>query len=403
MTGSSCFFGTIGLLKHYPNQEHMSQSAPLYDTSEALALLDPWLRQHLPALNEAVCRRFIQLVTGIFEQRSLLLEKIAESSVFTANETSNATQVRRIIRDERLTLESVYYPFLRSVLAQVPGDTLYVTLDETSHADDYCVVQVGWATDGISIPLGFLVYAASQPWADDARELLQTLDEIIPQHFDIVLLADRVHTGEPFLSCLDELQWSYVFRAPEDTLVEHPRLGWVKLRAIPTSTNRGRYLNNVRVWKGGKRCANISIYKHAGKGFRAVVWYLISDLPAAKERFAEYACRWWQECTFKDLKSAMFEWERGRVTASARVYVLLMGVGCALWALWLLGRAHERTPKCKPSTKIAQKRRHSIVKHGSSVFRTAVKRKERLQLPPPPAARLLDYPKVFEATPQQKA
>ena len=81
----------------------MSQSPTLYDTSPALALLDPWLRAHLPSLDEAVVRRFSQLVAGIFEQRSLLLETIAQSSAFRASDSSNTTQVRRIIRDARLT------------------------------------------------------------------------------------------------------------------------------------------------------------------------------------------------------------------------------------------------------------------------------------------------------------
>ena len=47
-----------------------------------MRFLDPWLRAHLPALDAAVTRRFVQLVTGIFEQRSLLLSTLAESTAF---------------------------------------------------------------------------------------------------------------------------------------------------------------------------------------------------------------------------------------------------------------------------------------------------------------------------------
>ena len=95
----------------------MNQSRPLYDTSPALALLDPWLRRHLPPLKPALTRRIIQLVTGIFEQQSLLVDDIADASVFIGTESSNATQVRRILRDSRITLAEVYYPFLRQILA----------------------------------------------------------------------------------------------------------------------------------------------------------------------------------------------------------------------------------------------------------------------------------------------
>jgi hypothetical protein len=39
--------------------------------NQSQALDDPWLRAHLPALDAAVTRRFVQLVIGIFEQRRL--------------------------------------------------------------------------------------------------------------------------------------------------------------------------------------------------------------------------------------------------------------------------------------------------------------------------------------------
>lgn len=373
----------------------MHQSPTLYDSSAALALIDPWLRAHLPVLDEAVSRRFIQLVTGIFEQRSLLLERISESSVFDGEESSNVTQVRRIIRDSRITLQALFYPLLEQLIAELPNEVLYLTLDETSHHTDYCVVQVGLATDGISLPLGFHIYATDQAWADDARELLSSIDAILPHRCRIVLLADRIHTGEPFLSCLDELQWYYVFRASESTYIEHPTKGWMPLKRVYKRANTKRFLRNVRIWKQGDRRINVSIYKLVRKGFRPSIWYIVSDLPAAEERLAEYACRWWQECTFKDCKSNMFDWERGRVTKKERVLVLLMGFGVACWALWLLGREHEHIPKCKPTTTRPQPRRRNMLKHGALIFRTKTKQGIALVLPKLTAARVLDYPRFF--------
>jgi len=373
----------------------MNQSQTLYDTSAALALIDPWLRAHLPTLDEAVTRRFIHLVTAIFEQRSLLLETIAESSVFTATDSSNVTQVRRIIRDARITLKDVFYPFLEHLIAELPNEVLYLTLDETCHHTDYCVVQIGLATDGIRLPLGFHLYAPDAAGAEDARELLQAIDDILPHRCRIVLLADRVHTGEPLLACLDDLQWYYVFRASESTQIEHPTLGWMPLKRIYKRANTGRYLSKVRIWKQGERRINVSIYKRVRNGFRTTIWYIVSDLPAAQARLAASACRWWQECTFKDCKSNMFDWERGRVTKTERVLVLLMGFGAACWAFWLLGRTHEQIPQCKQTTTRPQPRRRNILKHGAITFRTKTKRHERLVLPKLTATRVLDYPRFF--------
>jgi len=373
----------------------MCQSESFYPYSPALQLLDPWMRKHLPKWDEIATRRLIQLAAGIFERKSILIDEIARSTAFNAAEqTSNATQVGRILRDERISLKTMYYPLIKKLLGEFKTDVLYLVMDETTHTDAYCLFQISLATDGFSIPLGFFQYDIDAPWADDARELLTTLDGYIPEQFTVILLADRIHTGDPFLSCLDALGWDYVFRAPDDTYIE-TQTGWKKVRSLYKRKNVGRYLNNVRVWKGSTRHANISVYKYARAGFRAVNWYLISSLPACRERFAEYACRWWQECTFKDIKSALFNWERGRVKEPERVEVLLIGVSCALWVMWMLGRAYEHTPKRKPSMTTPQPRRKSIIKQGIDIFEKFRKKKIELVLELPPRPRVLDYERTL--------
>jgi hypothetical protein len=101
------------------------------------------------------------------------------------------------------------------------------------------------------------------------------------------------------------------------------------------------------------------------------------------------------ECTHALLKSAMFDWESGRVTAPARVTILLMGFGCACWALWLLGRQHERSAKRKSSTSRSQKRRQNVIKRGWDVLQAARKKRSMPTIPSPPASRVLDYQRCF--------
>jgi hypothetical protein len=189
----------------------------------AVETLEPWLTTHLPNLDPVARRRLIQLVTGILEQQSLLLKAIAAGSIFQATPESNFTQVQRIIRDTRLTLDEVYDPFLSELLPHIPGDHIYVTLDQTNHGGDFNLVLVGWATDAVSLPLGFLVYDTDAAWADETRTLLQRLEMLLPTGRTITLLADRVHAGDPFLSCLDELDWGYVIRLAENTFIRLER------------------------------------------------------------------------------------------------------------------------------------------------------------------------------------
>ena len=379
----------------------MCQPSALYAASPALQLLEPWMQPRLPKLVDPTARQhIIQLAAGIFERQSALVATIAKASAFQANtDSSNETQVRRILRDERLFLASVYYPFIQHLLAEMAPSELYLTIDESSHLTDFGIFGVGLATDGLSIPLGWILYATDEAWAEDARSLLTTLAQYLPPSTRIIVLADRIHTGEPFLACLEALGWDYVFRASTDTQIETSR-GWKALRALTLHIRRGRFFQQVRIWKGGQRRTNVSCYKLPRKGHRPTVWYLVSSLPAAQQRFVEYACRWWHECGWKGLKSALFDWERGRIVDFDRVDVLLIGISYALWAMWLLGRAHEHVPILKPTTTTPQPRRKSIIQEGISAFTNASKHHRRLTLPTPPQPRVLDYLRTFAPLPK---
>jgi hypothetical protein len=239
----------------------MRQSPPLYDVQSALHALEPWLEQHLPDLDRGARQHFIQLVTGITEQHSLLLREIAASRVFHADQpASNYTQVQRIIRDTRLTLETVYSPCLQQILATIPGDTFYVTLDETNQGKLFNLVLVGWATDGISLPLGFFIDPVDGTWAADARTLLHRLEHLIPNDKSIILLADRVHAGDAFLACLTSLAWGFIVRLAEDTCIETERDGWIEVRHLRQRAGRMRFFSHVRIWKTSSRRATICLH-----------------------------------------------------------------------------------------------------------------------------------------------
>jgi Transposase DDE domain len=239
----------------------VNQSLPVYDMASALESLEPSRTQHLPHLDPVARRHFIHLVTGIIEQQSLLLPAIAAGRPFQAEPESNYTQVQRIIRHTRLSLETVYYPFLTQLLATLPGDPPYVTMDQTNHGTDFNLVLVGWATDRVSLPLGFVVYGTDAPWAEEARVLRQRLETLIPPDRTIVLLADRVHTGDPFLTCLDDLGWGYVIRLPEDTNIATAPDEWAEVRHLRQRAGRLRVFTNVRIWKGSMRRATVCLYR----------------------------------------------------------------------------------------------------------------------------------------------
>jgi hypothetical protein len=58
--------------------------------------------------------------------------------------------------------------------------------------------------------------------------------------------AERIQSGEPFLSCLDDLGWDYIFRASADTQIETAR-GWKGIKSGLFDWERGRIVDFERV------------------------------------------------------------------------------------------------------------------------------------------------------------
>ncbi|WP_288087995.1 hypothetical protein [Roseiflexus sp.] len=68
---------------------------------------------------------------GYRHDRTTIAVAIAAGSPFQATPERNDTQVQRMIRDARRTLETVYDPFRRPIPAAVPSAHGYLPLDQT--------------------------------------------------------------------------------------------------------------------------------------------------------------------------------------------------------------------------------------------------------------------------------
>jgi len=372
----------------------MDQSPVLYAESSVAQVVAPWLAKRLPRLDPTVVHRLVQLTTGILEHQSLLIEEIARGSAFRATAESNATQVRRIIRDTRLSLEQVYYPLIRALVAEIPSATLYLSMDASAHTNVVGLFQIALISDATALPLGFIVYDAADAWADDARAILTEVAALVPPEKQVILLADRGHASSAFVNVVTTIGWDYIIRVPDDTLVETAH-GWQPVSQLHPRRYPLRQFPQVAVWKTHQVVSNVVVYRYERAGFQAVRWYLMTSLPPSVERCCEYACRWWQECGFKVLKSALFQWERSRVTRWERVEVLLLGAACATWVAWMLGRQHERRPTLKATTTQPQPRRRRVVKDGLRCITDMLKGHRVLCLQPPPSLRVLDYERTF--------
>lgn len=372
----------------------MESASVLYPHSPVAQLVHPWLVAHLPQHDSVIHQRLTQLTVGLMEETDVRIEQIALSSIFRGTKSSNCTQVRRILRDSRINVDTVYLPLIRSLLAEIAAPTIYLAFDESSHTNAINLFQVTVLTDAMALPLSFFLYEPSDSWADDARQCLTTLASCIPLDKQVIVLADRLHAGHDFITCLEALGWSYVIRLAHDTQIMTDS-GWKAVKSLHPRRYPTRTWTDVRVWKTRSVRANVVVHRHESAGQRPVVWYVLTNLPPSAECCAVYAVRWWQECGFKTLKSAVFAWERSRVRAHDRVEVLLIGVACATWLLWMLGRWHEPRPRRKPTTTTPQPRRERIIRMGMAICADLCTHRRVVVRMPLPVPRVLEYERTF--------
>lgn len=372
----------------------MAAASLLYADSPTAQLVAPWIDQHLAHASEVTRHHVTQLTTGLMEATDVRVSRIAQGSVFRATTVSNETQVRRILRDPTLTLEDVYGPLITSLLHASATPILYLAMDESSHTDVVGLFQVTLVTDAMALPLHFHLSDPHQPWADAARACLRTLAAWIPPHVSVIMLADRVHAGKEFVQCWESLGWQYIVRLCKDTRI-NTDTGWRMVKHLHPRRHPTRRWEEVAVWKTQTMQANVVIHRHEREGFRPTVWYVLTNLPADAVRCVEYAARWWQECGFKITKSAVFQWEQSRITDHARITVLLIGVACATWVLWMLGRWREHRPRIKPTTTKAQPRRVRVIRLGIHACADILTRRIALPSLTLPAFRVLDYERAW--------
>ena len=65
------------------------------------------------------------------------------------------------MRDTRLSLEQVYYPLIRALVAEISSDTVYLRMDESAHTNVVGIFQIALISDATALPLGFIVYDAA--------------------------------------------------------------------------------------------------------------------------------------------------------------------------------------------------------------------------------------------------
>jgi predicted small integral membrane protein len=290
---------------------------------------------------------------GIIEGEHCHLSRVAERLAFWGKADTVERRLQRYLNNGRVEIEACQAAWMVWVwqTARVPGERLYLLVDETKLSGNLSVMVVGLAYERRCIGLVWRSYhPTAWPCGQVAliEGLLQRVKAVLPAGVEVIVEADRgIGTSPDLIRAVQKLGWDYLFRVQGTVRFYNDDQPECEVRTLTT--------------RGGKSfSASGSAFKDAGwlEVEVRVIWSATYDDPwclvsnRADLTGWEYAQRNWQEQSFRDLKSGGWQWNHSHVwlPSHADRLLLVLWLAYAL-ALSLGGWAHQDRALYREATK----------------------------------------------------
>lgn len=276
-------------------------------------------------------------VLACLVSRSCLLDDLATALSPRGSYESQYRRVQRLLANERLEMSRLQREWAGMVIHQMQPETIKLMVDETALSKHLKIMVLGiWSPDGC-IPLAWCSYKASAyPAGGQVKLILDLLDRIrpvVPLPCRVTLLADRgIGTSPDLIRAVDERGLDVLFRVQGTSRFRYPdgREFALKYLGIPGYTWQS--VGDV-FKKAGWLPLHVCVawgddYEHP--------WCLVGTTDFHP---ADYADRFDQEVSFRDLKSDGFQWHRSHVWMPDHADRLLLILAIAYSIVLSVGQA----------------------------------------------------------------
>jgi DDE family transposase len=279
---------------------------------------------------------------GVWQQRALALFSLGVASAKhcgagrvaavvpgAATVPSTTRRFERLLANERLDVRAVRAAIGAAILEHGRGQTLWLVLDETHQGRTETGARLGMLALRLvyrerAIPLAWVCYrpgAAEAPFPVLIGRLITEVATRVPPDTAVVLMTDRGLSWPSLLDHCRRVGWSFLCRVQGSTRVQTAdgTTGPIRERAPRPGT---RWQGRGRAFlKAGWRTVNVVARWRRGD---REPWLLVTDLPPAWVRCAQYRHRMDAEASFRDDKSSGFAWDDSRVRDPAHMDRLLL-------------------------------------------------------------------------------
>ncbi len=293
------------------------------------------ISEYLPMLGHWQALNLALYSIGMVLCRHSAPSRVAEKCGKVGKPDSIQRRLERFLDNRQINWGACCRAWTRWVISRYDGERLILLVDETKLGQQLSVMVVGLAYRCCCIPLVFWCYNPDERPGGQVEiidELLSWVAECIPDGLIPLIEADRgIGTSPDLVKLVERLHWQYLFRVQAQTKV--------------SIAGQERSLKHLVNAPGQHYSATGKVFKKAGwlnatvhviweVGYKEA-WCLITNAPDTQAGWL-YAQRFWQEASFRDLKSDGWQWHTSRIWTPDHANRLLLVMALAYaWSLTL--------------------------------------------------------------------
>lgn len=298
--------------------------------------------------------------------KQVKLEVLAEALPLPILLESRRKKLRRFLRLEELSIETLWFPCVKSLLKSMftTHDTIYLAIDRTSWGViNILVVSVVYDHRSWPIYWNFLEKKGSSNLAEQQEVLSKSialLSDYVP-----VVLGDREFCSPKLGKWLGDRNSYFCLRQKCDTKIQQYNGLYQELRDLRLSPGMKLFLNDQQVTKQkGFGTFNVACkWKRNYKGFKTKEpWYILTNFENIDKAILAYQKRFDIEEMFRDFKAGGYSIEGSKLEAK-QLSNLMIVVAIAYTSATIQGKQIKRMGiqkyVARPETKMKGQRRHS--------------------------------------------
>lgn len=317
--------------------------------------IQQYLGQYLRSgMSQWTLDRLTLLVSGMLKAEHAAPARMARAGLGLCERAvqveSLERRLRRIENDPKLCPETCFWPLALQIIANSQPQEILLLVDLTTQDARVVLLSVNIWYRGRSLPLAWDHWPGEQPLKEEGlwerlTHLLDQVQPLLPPGVPVTVLADRAFGCAVFVDRVSQYGWHWVVRI-KSNMRWRDRCGREGAVAQLVSGRGQRRKLHGQVFKSqGWRWAYVVV--QWGKRFASPLC-LVSDRPLAWNLLAAYRHRFAIEPTFRDFKSAGWQWEQGQVTDPFHLSRLLLGMALATWLTVLVGALQARVLLAQP-------------------------------------------------------